>query len=294
MPTNKYISAVKGYLRLGNFPLDASSIFPSVSEAIQYAASNPTAYAGQLISVVNESEHSVTVYQLGFPDANNNPGNANYEIQEIASGSAGGTVRSVNNIAPDGNANITINANDIKISSQGSAYDAQDIQTLLLNLLALTAPMTNTESEVVFSKPISTPKITVQPFEVTSPNDIVTAGYLQSKLDIATEGSKTTVKLTFGPGGGSSSVDILANALVSRVIVKILQPFNQPISIKIGNYTVVDEEEIFETETSTFIKDVTYTVPTPTLESDTEVKAITSSTQGLGEVYVVYIGDFLD
>jgi hypothetical protein len=288
MPTNKYISAVKGYLRLGNFPLDASSIFPSVSEAITYAASNPTAYAGQLISVVNEDEHSVTVYQLGFPDVNNNPGNATYEIQEIASGSAGGTVRSVNNIAPDENANITINANDITISSEGS-YNSQDIQTLLLNLLALTAPMTTTDSEVIFSKPIR-----VDTAQVTSGDHLITADYLQSRLDIATEGYKTTVKLLFGPGGASSSVDILANSLVSRVTVKIVEPFNQPISIKIGNYTIVEEDEIFETETSTFIKDVTYTVPTPTPENDTEVKAVTTATEGLGEVYVVYIMDFLD
>jgi hypothetical protein len=289
MPSNKYISAVKGYLRLGNFPLDASSIFESVSDAISYAASNPTAYAGQLISVVNEDELTVTVYQLGFPDPANNPGNATYEIQEIASGSSGGTVRSVNNIAPDSNANITINANDIKISSQGSNYDTNEIQSLILNLLSLTSFITNNESEVIFSKPIS-----VDTAQITNGNHLITADYLQSRLDIAVEGIKRTVKLSFGPGGGSSSVDIIEGALISRITVRILEPFNQPISIKIGDYTIMSEEEIFENEVSTFIKDETYVAPNPVQTGNTEVRAVTSSSEGLGEVYVTYINTFLD
>ncbi len=45
------ISLPKGYQRLGDFPLDASSIFDNFSALQTYAASNGTAYAGQVCAV---------------------------------------------------------------------------------------------------------------------------------------------------------------------------------------------------------------------------------------------------
>lgn len=45
------ISLPKGYLRLGDFPLDESSVFDSFSALQTYAATNGTAYAGQICAV---------------------------------------------------------------------------------------------------------------------------------------------------------------------------------------------------------------------------------------------------
>lgn len=45
------ISLPKGYLRLGNFPLDAASVFDSFAALQTYASTNGTAYAGQICAV---------------------------------------------------------------------------------------------------------------------------------------------------------------------------------------------------------------------------------------------------
>lgn len=45
------ISLPKGYLRLGDFPLDASSVFDSFAALQTYASTNGTAYAGQICAV---------------------------------------------------------------------------------------------------------------------------------------------------------------------------------------------------------------------------------------------------
>jgi len=52
----------KGYQRMGAFPLDASSVFPTLAALELYANSNGTAYVGQICSV-NESG-TVTVYKI--------------------------------------------------------------------------------------------------------------------------------------------------------------------------------------------------------------------------------------
>lgn len=54
-----------GYSRLGSFPLDDKSIFSTYALAVTYAASNTTAYAGQLIAVVENQV--VDIYTLRFP-----------------------------------------------------------------------------------------------------------------------------------------------------------------------------------------------------------------------------------
>jgi hypothetical protein len=56
-----------GFLRLSNFPLDKSSVFSNLIDATNYAANNKTAYAGQLIAVINEDAKDVAIYTLTFP-----------------------------------------------------------------------------------------------------------------------------------------------------------------------------------------------------------------------------------
>ena len=51
-----------GMKRQDAFPLDDSSVFYSLEDAQSYAQSNPTAYVGQIISVVVDGES--TAYQI--------------------------------------------------------------------------------------------------------------------------------------------------------------------------------------------------------------------------------------
>ena len=48
--------------RQGAFPLDKSSVFASMNDAQTYAQTNPTAYVGQVISVVENG--TSTIYQI--------------------------------------------------------------------------------------------------------------------------------------------------------------------------------------------------------------------------------------
>lgn len=52
--------------RQGDFPLDKSSLWWDLEEAKTYASSNPTAYPGQPITVVDEDKNTVTLYVIGI------------------------------------------------------------------------------------------------------------------------------------------------------------------------------------------------------------------------------------
>ena len=51
--------------RQGDFPLDKSSLWWDLEAAKAYAKSNPTAYPGQPITVVNEAENTVSLFLVG-------------------------------------------------------------------------------------------------------------------------------------------------------------------------------------------------------------------------------------
>lgn len=51
----KFISALRGYIRLTKSPLDASSIHGSYNDALNYVLTDPTAYAGQFLAVVDDT-----------------------------------------------------------------------------------------------------------------------------------------------------------------------------------------------------------------------------------------------
>ena len=51
--------------RQGDFPLDKSSLWWDLEEATNYAKNDPTAYPGQPITVVNETENTVTLFVIG-------------------------------------------------------------------------------------------------------------------------------------------------------------------------------------------------------------------------------------
>lgn len=65
------------YVRQFAGALDKDSVFYSLGDATTYATTNPRAYVGQIISVVNESENSTKLYVIA---------NTAGELQEIGSG----------------------------------------------------------------------------------------------------------------------------------------------------------------------------------------------------------------
>ena len=75
------------------FPLDKNSVFYSMSDALTYAQTNPTAYVGQVIAVVEEGVS--TVYQIK---------NAAGELEALGTGDLEGDVDAIvdDRIATDG------------------------------------------------------------------------------------------------------------------------------------------------------------------------------------------------
>lgn len=54
------------FTRQGDFPLDSTSIFDSLSAAQEYTANDPTAYKGQIIAIVDEDSESVILKVIGY------------------------------------------------------------------------------------------------------------------------------------------------------------------------------------------------------------------------------------
>ena len=81
--------------RQGAFPLDENSVFYSMSEAQTYATSNPTAYVGQVISVVADGVS--TIYQIK---------NTAGELEPLGTGDLEGDVASVINAKTASTENI--------------------------------------------------------------------------------------------------------------------------------------------------------------------------------------------
>ena len=84
-----------GMKRQDAFPLDDSSVFYSMSEAQTYAQSNPTAYVGQVISVVVDG--TATIYQIK---------NAAGDLEALGTGDLEGDVASIINAKTASTENI--------------------------------------------------------------------------------------------------------------------------------------------------------------------------------------------
>lgn len=61
MAEKMYKTLPFGYKRVDNLPLEADSLFDSYEAAAEYAATNPTAYAGRQIAVVTEEESALYI-----------------------------------------------------------------------------------------------------------------------------------------------------------------------------------------------------------------------------------------
>jgi len=170
-----------GFTRLSNFPLDERSVFSSYQDAYNYAASDPTAYAGQIIAVVDEIAEEVSIYNLIFPSE---VVDINFELQGIAGGT--GTIRYINSLAPDEDGNIVITGTDITLS----ATDARTVA----EVLAIFEGIGETEFEILFSKVIRTERVTGIT-EIIGPTDAVSREYLENVITTSQIGIRKTVQM---------------------------------------------------------------------------------------------------
>jgi hypothetical protein len=260
----KYVSALKGYLRQGNFPLDASSIFDTVAEAQSYAASDSTAYAGQVISIVDELNREVTMYQIGYSDTG-------LKLEPLSI--PDDLVKSINGIMPDENGNIIIDFLD----------SAEELASTVVAII---------EARITFDRNISVPTL-----GISADDDVITKKYLEAELNDSFEGITRTFKTSFDKDGGRSSQLLPGGSLIQKVILIITQPFDESdITISItdeeGYSTVLFQPtEIFETSPGKYIFDDAIELPELEVGNNgyyLDIDVVTS-TKGSAQFYISYI-----
>jgi hypothetical protein len=259
MPEKDYISAVRGYLRLGNFPLDASSVYDSFQAASEYADSNPTAYPGQLIAVVQG--RTVTIYQLGYKLDEEEIG---FELQPLSTAGEGPIVRTINEIEPDINGNIDINL--------------QFLDELLTFL-------ENTNDRVIFNKPVSVPTESI-----SQRDDVITKGYLEALFSESFSGISRTLKTSFSYEGGSTLDIIPGGIIIKKIVVKVTEAF-QPaadITISIDGVNLFTPEDIFETSTGIHVLEPFLTLTGTSNQRFPVLVTVTGDnrTAGFAEIYI--------
>jgi hypothetical protein len=264
MPDN-FISAVRGYLRLGNFPLDASSVYETFEAASEYASSNPTAYPGQLVAVTDEVNRTVTIYQLGFKS---DPEASGFELESLVAGQVG-TVKSINGIFPDEDGNVTI-----------SLEALDDILTFLQN----------TETRVVFNKPIQVPTL-----DISQDDDVITKKYLEATFNSSLNGLSRAFYTSFTHEGGITSKKIPAGSTIKSVSLVILQAFDpSDITISIGGHEIYNPTDIYETQTGIFIAEPYKRLPTTDPTGYPVEIVVDESTKGSAELYIDFNINFTD
>ena len=65
----KPIFAIKGYTRAGQFALDATSLYESYAEAIEYVRTSKVVYPSQVISVDDKLRKVTKVYKVSYNPA---------------------------------------------------------------------------------------------------------------------------------------------------------------------------------------------------------------------------------
>jgi hypothetical protein len=264
MPENNFISAVKGYLRLRKFPLDASSVYADFNSASNYAANDPTAYPGQLVAVVDEVARQVIVYQLGF---NVNPESTGLVLQPISTADDGEYVKTINGIAPV-NGNITIDLPEIDRILTFLSFDEE-------------------QDKVIFEKQIS-----INGLDISDPNDVVSLSYLEATVDNITKGTVRTIEISFNHTGGSTQPIIPAGSVIKKAVVEIIGAFDGTIEILVGNEVIFTESDIFETIVGTYVAEPFLKLPTDQVKYPITIN-VTGATQGTAKFYLDFNIDFI-
>ena len=105
---NKDVSTMampSGMNRMGQFPLDMSSVFYSEAELRTYATSGAIAYVGQIVSLVDETNKKVTVYSIQNTDG------LLKEVGTVPVGASNGAI----SVSAEGAISVLVDGTTIKI-----------------------------------------------------------------------------------------------------------------------------------------------------------------------------------
>lgn len=129
------LSTGKAYERLGNFPLDSSSIKSTLEEAIDYASNNPTAYHGQIIFIIDartqdEITANVEIYgKLMYIDNDNT-------LQEIGA---------------NAESNIIISRGSLDLTGTIRILPDEDSSEVMINFNAITGDLEMTGATLSYN-----------------------------------------------------------------------------------------------------------------------------------------------
>jgi len=272
-----------GYLRLKNFPLDESSIFSTYQDAYNYAASNQTAYAGQVIAVVNIGDRDVSIYNLVFPPAGSE---INLELQGIASGI--GAIRFVNGEAPNEDGEVVIDGTHIQVSSTDTRTVAE--------VLALFEGLTITEDEFIFDRTINAERLTgLATAQIELLTDAINLEYFNTYLADSEKAEVRTVQAILDNTGRAYDVqhwDFQIGDIITKVVVKITEAYSSTnITLTIGSTEIMNAEYIFEDAIGDYIYEPNIEL-TETGTMLTELSA--ASITGAATVYIEYTRDLYE
>jgi len=266
-----------GFLRLNNFPLDGSSVFYNYADAYNYAASNETAYAGQIIVVVDSLEKIVSVYVLTFPS---DGFEGNFELVGVSNDS-GSNIRIVNEKVPDENGKITLYGTDIQVSEE----DARNLIEILNTFISII------DAGTISLEMVSASRVTgISSGNIQQLSDAINLEYLQTSIAVAGIGDIKTVKAILSNTGrayGIEYFDFPVNSVIRKVRVNITEEYSPTdITLSIGELNIVDADEIFETEIGSYIVEADKKI----LNSGPLIATLSSpSSTGSAIVYIDYI-----
>lgn len=167
------VVAVKAYSRSSNLPLDASSVYDNLIEAQAYAK-NPIAYAGQVITVLEDGNYNAYIL---------NGDSGSYTLSKVGvdASAVKNYVQVVSELPSIGQEQgvIYINTTD----SKGYIYDGSEFQVIFEDVTneegqSLSEQLENLETELAAKAPINNPVFT---------GTVTLAADPQSNLEAATK-----------------------------------------------------------------------------------------------------------
>ena len=256
-----------GYSRLGDFPLDSSSVFSTYALAEAYAASNETAYAGQFIAVVNITGQLVEVYHLRFPLTTEEiTSGDNFILQGI--GTDEDYVLSINDLGADETGNVLITGSDITISDT----DLRTIAEALANIEVgrITGLITS---------------------QITDPSDAINLDLLRETEEDILQGINKTVKgLLYLEDRvyDDAYYDFQIGDIIRKVTVIIDTLYNVAVGINlfIGTTPIMTDTEIFEETAGTYVIEPLITLSSEGALLVTMTPESTTPTSGSATIYV--------
>jgi len=232
-----FISAIRGYLRLGSFPLDASTVYPTLAEAEAYAWYNPTAYPGQVVSIVNEVNRTVAVYKVDYSDESGKT----YKLAPLYGAGEDGSIM----------ASSIFHYNNE--TSQNETLE--QVLDFLLRLLSNNPLSPYPEGHTIN-------KLRVDSRQISGDNDVITKGYLESEIRTNTIGVVKTIQVVCNSNGGVSDAAIPPFSKIKKITIDIDPAYGSNVQMsihlarRIGNPGVLTLEESPIVESGDIIQDV--------------------------------------